>query len=120
MQTILNFARIFDRFLSFMNKTRQTYTCFERFFMQQQKKFGESLVTLVNRNTLTITGVEKMITVTPSQITLVACQSPLNIFGSELTVQKLDVENGNVKIVGTVDAIKYNQAKEPILKRIFK
>ena len=88
--------------------------------MPEIKKFSESVVTLTNRNTLTITNEKKMLAVSETQIALIACQNPLTVVGSGLAVQKLDVENGNLKVVGTVDGLKYNQNKEHLFKRIFK
>jgi len=84
------------------------------------KKFTESTLTLQNRNQLTLSGVEKVISMSESQICLVACSSSLSIYGNGLTVQKLDVENGILKITGTVGTLKYDEKKENFLKRIFK
>ena len=84
------------------------------------KKFSESIVTLVNRNTLTVTGVEKVVSANENQISLTVGQSPMTISGSGLTVQKLDVENGTLKIIGCISSIKYDEKKERFLKRIFK
>lgn len=84
------------------------------------KKFNESIVTLVNRNTITITGVEKVVSANENQVNLTVSQSPMTVSGSGLTVQKLDVENGTVKIIGSISGVKYDEKKERFLKRIFK
>ena len=84
------------------------------------KKFNDSVVTLHNRTILSITGVEKVISVTENQVQLIVLSSPLTIGGSNLQVQKLDVDNGNLILNGTINNIKYNEKKENFLKKVFK
>lgn len=87
---------------------------------ENSKKFTESMITLQNRKCLSLTGVEKVLSSNENQICLIVCSNSLTINGSELSVQKLDVENGMVKIEGTINSIKYDEKKENFLKRIFK
>lgn len=84
------------------------------------KKFTESIITLQNRNQLSLSGVEKVVSMSENQICLVASSSPLAISGHGLTVLKLDVDNGILKIAGTVNSMKYDEKKENLFKRIFK
>lgn len=88
--------------------------------VDNNKKFTESIVTIQNRNQLSLSGVEKVVSMSDNQICLVACSSPLCVSGSGLTVQKLDVDNGILKITGTINALKYDNKKENFFKRIFK
>lgn len=77
----------------------------------------------LNRNELSVTGVSKVNSATEKQINLVINNEQLIIFGMNLHVNKLDIEQGIVEIVGTVDSIKYsksNAIKEGFFKRIFK
>lgn len=87
---------------------------------ENNKKFTESIVTIQNRNQLSLSGVEKVISMSENQICLVACSSSLCINGSGLTVQKLDVDNGILKITGTINSMKYDEKRENFFKRIFK
>lgn len=88
--------------------------------LENNKKFTESVLNVINRNVLAITGVEKMFSVSDSQIHLLACGDSLLITGQDLTVVKLDVENGNLKVTGKIGTMKYNDKKENLLKRVFK
>ena len=44
----------------------------------------------------------------------------MGIAGSNLTIDKLDTDAGNIMVVGQIDEIKYSAEKKGILKRIFK
>ena len=75
---------------------------------------------LENRQKLNLTGVDKVDNITP---TLVCCKvggDSLNIEGENMEVTRLDVEAGNVEIVGQINAIKYAVEKKSLIKRIFK
>ena len=85
-----------------------------------EKKFNESSVNLYNQKILTITGVESVSAMNESQVVLTACNKLINISGESLEVEKLDVDNGILKIKGTVNGINYNYKKQTLLKRIFK
>ena len=85
-----------------------------------EKKFNESIVNLYNQKILNITGVESVNTMNENQIVLVACSKKMCITGSNLEVEKVDVENGILKVKGNINGIVYTQKKETFLKRIFK
>ena len=85
-----------------------------------EKKFNESVVNLINQKNLTLTGVESVSTMNPTSIFLTASGQNLCITGNNMEVEKLDVDNGILKVKGLIDGIKYNQKKESVLKRIFK
>lgn len=85
-----------------------------------EKKFNESIVNLSNQKILTVTGVESVHTMNPNQVLLTALGKPLMITGENMEIEKLDVDNGILKIKGLIEGLKYNQKKENILKRIFK
>ncbi len=87
---------------------------------KNQRKFSESTLNLVNRTKLTLTGVERVIATSETRVFLTVSASALKISGSNIQVEKLDVENGVLKLEGMIDEIKYNQKKEPFLKRLFK
>lgn len=84
------------------------------------KKFTESILNLANQKTLTITGIEKVFAMNPNQIELLVCGQKLLVTGQNLEVERLDVENGMIKVKGQVDSLKYNHKKEKLFKRIFK
>ena len=85
-----------------------------------QKKFSENIINLYNQKLLTITGVESVTTMNENQISLFACNQKICVTGLGMEVEKLDTENGTLKIKGTITGIIYNQKKESFFKRIFK
>ncbi len=82
-------------------------------------------IVLENRKKLTLTGVEEVISFDDEKILLNTKLGFLTIKGSELKMNKLDVQNGDVIIVGNVASIVYSskeikKEKESIISRLFK
>ena len=82
-------------------------------------------ITLENRNRLTLTGVEEVISFDDEKILLNTALGALTIKGSELKMNKLDVQNGDVIIAGSVASIVYSgktikKEKENIITKLFK
>lgn len=88
--------------------------------MAEHKKFTESILNLTNRQKLSLSGVEKVVVASNFKIELIASGSNLKITGENLEVEKLDIENGVLRVNGIVNEIKYNETKTPLLKRLFK
>lgn len=86
------------------------------------KIFKDSMLALTNQSNLSLTGVEKVIEVSEKQLVLEVAGTMLMIDGNNMSVQKLDVENGLLEIKGFINALKYQNKKEKIniIKRIFK
>ncbi len=87
-----------------------------------QKTFGSSILTLDNRSLLSLSGVEKVFGANENKVVLKVSGSALQIIGHTLTVEKLDIDTGNILVRGIVDELRYTKShtKEPLLKRIFK
>lgn len=79
-----------------------------------------SIVTITDRTSIVLTGVEKVDTATETNISAMVAGSNLVISGSKLFVQKLDIENHLLEVVGNIDGLKYVGKKIPLLKRVFK
>lgn len=84
-----------------------------------------SNIILENRKKLTLTGVEEVISFDDEKILLNTKLGFLTIKGSELKMNKLDVQNGDVIIVGNLASIVYSskevkKEKESILSKLFK
>ncbi len=79
-----------------------------------------STITITNRNTLTVTGVEKVRAVNPTQIVLDIDGKTLCIMGENFEVKTLDLDNKNFAVVGVINSLKYNEPKLGFFKRIFK
>ena len=82
-------------------------------------------IILENRKKLVLTGAEEVISFDDEKILLNTSLGFLTIKGSELKMNKLDVQNGDVIIVGNVSSIVYSgkevkKEKESIISRLFK
>lgn len=89
--------------------------------MEEENK---SNLTLESRKKLTLTGVLEVINFDDEKISLNTKLGNLSIKGEGLKMNKLDVQNGDVIICGTIFAIIYSgknvkKNKENIIKRIF-
>lgn len=89
--------------------------------MEENKK---SNLSLECRKKLFLTGVHEIISFDEEQVLLSTNLGNLNIKGSDLKVNKLDVQNGDVIIIGTITSLVYNdketfKSKENILKKLF-
>ena len=79
-----------------------------------------SNIILENRKKLTLTGVEEVISFDDEKILLNTKLGFLTIKGSELKMNKLDVQNGDVIIVGNVASIVYSSKEIKKEKEIIK
>lgn len=80
---------------------------------------------LENRKRMSLTGVQEVISFNEEKIELNTNGGMLIIKGEGLKMNKLDVQNGDVTIVGLVNSITYSgkemkKEKEALLKRLFK
>ena len=87
-----------------------------------EKFVKENIIRLINRNDLSISGVNKVVSFSPNQIILVCLDCQITICGEQLQTIKLDEENGEIVVQGLINSIKWNEKKEKIglIKRIFK
>ena len=82
-------------------------------------------ISLENRKKLILTGVEEVISFDDEKILLNTKLGFLTIKGSELKMNKLDVKNGDVIIVGKISSMVYSskevkKEKESIISKLFK
>ncbi|WP_416197254.1 MAG: sporulation protein YabP [Sporanaerobacter sp.] len=79
---------------------------------------------LEDRTKLTITGVEQVESFNDNTIILITIKGGMTIKGEELNINKLNLEDGNVKIDGTINGILYNNrdssGKGKLLEKMFK
>ncbi len=82
----------------------------------------EQIITLQNRKNLSVGGVTKVISVKNDLIQVDSNFGGIIIYGQNLELKKLDNASMRADIVGTIDAIKFLQAKvkEPFFRKIFK
>lgn len=82
-------------------------------------------IILENRNKLSLTGVLEVIGFDDEKITLNTKLGTLLIKGSNLKMNKLDVQNGDVIIIGVISSMVYNtkmqkKEKKGIIAKLFK
>ena len=79
---------------------------------------------LKERKTLDITGVKQIESFDTVQFLLEVTQGWMNIEGSDLVLDRLDSDKGEVRIRGTIDSISYivhrKEEKDSLMSRWFK
>lgn len=89
--------------------------------MEEENK---SSLSLENRKNLILTGILEVISFDDEKISLNTKLGNLSIKGEGLKMNKLDVQNGDVIIIGTILSMIYSgkniaKKKENIIKRLF-
>ena len=83
-------------------------------------------INLLNRYKLSITGINKINSLNNEEFIIDTIQGNLLIRGSDLTMQQLDIDKGQIWIEGKIDTIEYldkeekKREKEGFFKKIFK
>lgn len=81
-----------------------------------------SRLVLENRKELTLSGITKVISINENNAYVLVNGTKLNITGSEINIQKLDVNDGILILNGLFNEIKYSgkNVKTPFFRRFFK
>ena len=77
-------------------------------------------LTLEEQNRLNLTGILNVDSFNEKEVCLKLAENTLHITGANLNVEKLNVEEGTLSILGEINTIKYSGAKQSLIKRIFK
>ena len=64
-------------------------------------------LSLADRNALTVTGVDEVISFDDTLVSMAVGGMVLNVSGTELAIKNLSLENGDVLIDGSIDALVY-------------
>ena len=81
----------------------------------------EHSLNLVDRKFLSLTGVDKVISVKPDLLQIKTSAGDMIVSGQNIEVTKLDLEQHTINLSGKFDTIKYSENnKTPLLKKIFK
>lgn len=80
------------------------------------------ILNLINKNNLTITGADKIISLKPDLIQLNTILGGLMVTGKNLELKKLNSGDNKAEIVGTINSIKFldQPDKTPFFRKIFK
>lgn len=80
----------------------------------------DNTITLTNQQNLFITGLEKVINICPTEIIVEINGKKLYIYGENMEVQRVDLENNVLIIDGFINCVKFMEKKPGFIKRIFK
>lgn len=89
---------------------------------QNNTPIKEQTLTLTNRKSLTVSGVNKVVSLKPDLIQLDTVFGGLVINGANLELVKLDNNLNRADIAGTIDCMRFVEGKnkEPFFRKIFK
>lgn len=91
---------------------------------EQNLKFRNQNILVEDRNRASITGVEQVESFNDNTIVLKTIKGGMVIKGEGLNVDKLNLDNGNVKISGIINGINYvekgSNEKGSLIGKIFK
>ena len=95
-------------------------------YVNEKTEFKEQSITLNNRKQLEITGVEKLENLNKEEFLVKTTLGMLEVTGSELEMQHLDLEKHILLISGIITSIEYldedldKNKKEGFFKKLFK
>lgn len=97
----------------------------EKKVVESKVEDKKSSLSLENRKKLTLSGVSEVLSFDDEKIDLNTKLGDLTIKGQDLKMNKLDVQNGDVVIVGCISSMVYTgkeikKNKESILSKLFK
>lgn len=97
----------------------------EKKVVENKVEDKKSSLSLENRKKLTLSGVSEVLSFDDEKIDLTTKLGDLTIKGQDLKMNKLDVQNGDVVIVGCISSMVYTgkeikKNKESILSKLFK
>lgn len=93
--------------------------------MEAKKEDKKSNLVLENRKKLSVIGVEEVVSFNDEIIVLNTNLGNLTIKGSGLKMNKLDVQNGDMMITGTINSLAYSGSerkrnRDSIIARLFR
>jgi len=81
----------------------------------------KSSLSLINRNTLSITGIKKIRSTEPSKIIANLENCSIVIQGSNMTVETVNISSGTLDIKGQINGVSYTGAQRKFsFKNVFK
>ena len=93
--------------------------------MEKKIEENKGNIVLENRQKMTLTGVLEVISFDDEKIFLNTKLGNLTIKGSDLKMNKLDVQNGDIIIMGNISYIVYSEKdikkeKQSLIEKLFK
>ncbi len=93
--------------------------------MMDIKTFGNQEIKIIDRSSISISGVSKIVSFDDEEFLLETNMGNLRILGNNLELLKLDTTDGNVKIKGKINSFMYiegktNKKEDSLLNKLFK
>ncbi len=85
-----------------------------------QNALDSEKITLEDRKKLTMTGVSAVEGFSPQYIKLTASGSRLTVVGENIKISTFNKGTGTLIAEGIFNEFKYNQKKQPLIKKLFK
>ena len=85
----------------------------------EEVKNGHSL-SLLQRTKCSMTGIVKVVSATANCVVLVSSCGNLKIDGNNLKINRFSDLDGAFSMSGEISQIRYDHAKTPIMKKLFK
>ncbi len=87
--------------------------------------FGSQEVKMIDRSSISITGVNKIVSFDDEEFLMETSMGNLRLLGNSLELLKLDTNEGNVKIKGKINSFMYIEGKvknkeDSIITKLFK
>ena len=87
--------------------------------------YGNSEVKMVDRSSITLSGVNKIVSFDDEEFLMETTMGNLRLLGEGLELLKLDTNDGNVRIKGTINSLTYldsniTKNKESLFNKLFK
>ena len=70
---------------------------------------GAQNIIIENRNRLTVSGVESVVSFDEVTVIVETVKGTLLIHGSDLHLEKLNLDNGEIKVEGGIDSLEYEE-----------
>lgn len=88
----------------------------------EEKRKEMHTLQMENREILRLTGVEDVVSFDEQSMVILTCQGALVLGGSDLRIQKYNVDHGELVIEGGIDELVYDHTpagKKSLLGRLF-
>ena len=81
---------------------------------EDSEKISYGNAVIENRKTLTVTGVNNIISFDENSALFDSQSAVISVDGGGLQIMKMDVDSGEVVIVGRIDALAYSDKKQGV------
>ncbi len=89
--------------------------------MEKSRLMGEHSISLVNRASMSLTGVEEVSEFSDTRVDMKTSMGRLCVRGKGLAISRLDTDNGTLDVNGEIQLVQYrNGGKDGVFAGLFK